>query len=306
MRAEATGAALRKRLGSKLDSHVPLKDLTALGIGGVADYFFSAATPDELIGAVRDARRLGLPVVVLGAGSHVLVSDYGVPGLVIANRSARLTLAEGSSQIVAESGVPIRDLVLTAAGRSLAGLGPLLTLSGTLGGLLASGASPAEMNLGSAIRQVTILRFDGTIVRVSVSDLARERMRETVILTAVIQAIASRPDQVAAEIAVFERIYRRWQIPNTRWLGPILSVPTVRRPFGITEILAQLPYRDLVVGRAAFSPARPNYIEIRGRSTARQLRQLVTLIFDAASVVTDQTLAVHCPFLGSWDDILTA
>lgn len=65
-----------------LFSH-PLAQYTTLQVGGNAAAFTAVRTEEELEAAVIYARKEGLPITVLGAGSNILVSDEGISGLVI-------------------------------------------------------------------------------------------------------------------------------------------------------------------------------------------------------------------------------
>lgn len=60
-----------------------LADMTTLRVGGPAREVVVATTEEELLDAVRSADEAGLPVLVLGGGSNVLVSDDGFPGRVV-------------------------------------------------------------------------------------------------------------------------------------------------------------------------------------------------------------------------------
>jgi len=66
---------LRKLLGDNLLTQEPLRLHTSFRIGGPADFYFDARTPDALVQALRAAHEIGLPVFLLGGGSNLLVSD---------------------------------------------------------------------------------------------------------------------------------------------------------------------------------------------------------------------------------------
>lgn len=67
----------------RVQEHVPLGKLTTLKIGGTARYFVSAATAEALAEAVSFAREKQLPLIVLGGGSNVLISDTGLNAVVV-------------------------------------------------------------------------------------------------------------------------------------------------------------------------------------------------------------------------------
>ena len=63
--------------------NIPLKNYTTFRIGGPAKYFFVAKTKENLIEAIKMAKKMKLPFFILGGGSNLLVSDEGFNGLVI-------------------------------------------------------------------------------------------------------------------------------------------------------------------------------------------------------------------------------
>ncbi|TSC53995.1 MAG: UDP-N-acetylmuramate dehydrogenase, partial [Microgenomates group bacterium LiPW_16] len=75
---------LEEKLGQgriKIDE--PLAPHTTFKIGGPADFYFEANSPQELVRAAKTAESLKVPCFILGGGSNILVSDRGFRGLVI-------------------------------------------------------------------------------------------------------------------------------------------------------------------------------------------------------------------------------
>jgi UDP-N-acetylmuramate dehydrogenase len=64
-----------------------LANHTTLRVGGPAADFVTATTEAELVEAVREADDRGKPLLVLGGGSNLLVSDSGFEGRVVAVRT---------------------------------------------------------------------------------------------------------------------------------------------------------------------------------------------------------------------------
>ncbi len=76
-----------------------LADHTTLRVGGPARHWVEATTEDELVDAVRTADAAGEPLLVLGGGSNVLVSDEGFDGTVVHVATSGIRLAGGSCTI---------------------------------------------------------------------------------------------------------------------------------------------------------------------------------------------------------------
>jgi len=63
--------------------HEPLAGRTTLGVGGPAERFVEVDDPASLAGALAEARLEGSPLLVLGAGSNVVIADEGFAGTVV-------------------------------------------------------------------------------------------------------------------------------------------------------------------------------------------------------------------------------
>src|SRR5258708_34869481 len=66
-----------------ISEQVPLSGMTTLQVGGPAARFAEARTSEELVEAVLAADNAGEPLLVLGGGSNLVVSDDGFPGAVL-------------------------------------------------------------------------------------------------------------------------------------------------------------------------------------------------------------------------------
>jgi len=77
---------------AKCKEREPMFLHTTLRVGGPADIFVTVTSTEDLQSLVRETQNEGLPYVVLGSGSNVLVSDTGVRGVVIHNCSNEIAL----------------------------------------------------------------------------------------------------------------------------------------------------------------------------------------------------------------------
>lgn len=95
----------------KFKFNEPIKEHTALGVGGPAKLFFVAITPREITRIVIEARKLKIPFLIFGTGSKMMISDYGFDGLVIKNRTKNLSIV-GVKGKVSKSGVGVDEVLV--------------------------------------------------------------------------------------------------------------------------------------------------------------------------------------------------
>ena len=154
---------------------VRLSRFTTLGLGGPARRFVVAGTDEEIIAAVRAADQRGEPLLVLGGGSNLVISDDGFPGTVIqvATKGIHRTTDPGAGPDAAgpgqaEPGAPVtltvaagEDWDTVVASCVAADLAGLECLSGIPG---LAGATPIQ-NVGAYGQEVA-----DTITRVRAYD----------------------------------------------------------------------------------------------------------------------------------------
>ena len=123
-----------------------LSALTTAAVGGPAGTFLEARTEAEIIDAVRSADAAGEPLLIIGGGSNLLVSDGGFPGTVLKIASEGFTVnAEdscGGVSVVVQAGHNWDAVVQHAVLHAWSGIEALSGIPG------ATGATPVQ-NVGA-------------------------------------------------------------------------------------------------------------------------------------------------------------
>ena len=135
-----------------------LADYTTIRLGGPARGFVRAGTEEELIEAVRAADASGEPVLILGGGSNLVVSDEGFDGTVIQVATRGVSRDAGPGGLTVAAGEDWDALVARTVAEGLAGLECLSGIPGL------AGATPIQ-NVGAYGQEVS-----QTITRVRVYD----------------------------------------------------------------------------------------------------------------------------------------
>jgi len=155
---------LKDALGQRLKSDMILAPFTTFGIGGKADLFYRARTPDELVYAIRNAQKSKVHFLVLGGGSNLLVSDSGFRGLVIKNVCRHVIIDQNT--ITCQSGTQLHRMVNEASNSSLSGLEFAAGIPGTVGGAIRGNAGAFGKAVGDVLTQAVILTRNGQIKEV--------------------------------------------------------------------------------------------------------------------------------------------
>jgi UDP-N-acetylmuramate dehydrogenase len=145
-----------------------LSRYTTLGLGGPAEAFITAATEADLTGAVRAADEAREPVLLIGGGSNLVISDAGFPGTVIHVNTRGLGYAaagDSAVDVTVAAGEDWDDVVAATVADGLAGLEPLSGIPGR------AGATPIQ-NVGAYGREVAEV-----ITQVRVYDRRQHQVR---------------------------------------------------------------------------------------------------------------------------------
>jgi UDP-N-acetylmuramate dehydrogenase len=146
-----------------IEQMVPLAPLTTFNIGGPALYFTNVETPEELEEAVTFAKAKGLPKLILGGGSNLLVNDKGFEGLVIQLTSQGIEIEE--EVIVAQAGESWDKLVQTAVKHELWGVENLSAIPGSVGGAVVQNIGAYGAALSDVLLWAEVLDTDSGEVR---------------------------------------------------------------------------------------------------------------------------------------------
>jgi UDP-N-acetylmuramate dehydrogenase len=305
--AIATGTDIQRRIGVKTSRDEPLARFTTMRVGGRADLFATVHNAFELRALVRFARSRGLPHVVLGRGSDVVISDRGIRGLVIQDR------AEGSrfdgQRYTAEAGVPMARAATEAQKAGLTGLEFGLAIPGTVGGAVWANAGAHESDIASVLESARILGADGaeTVVPRSELGLAYRESRlkhappdgpAELVLEATFRLEPADTELIKARLDDI----RRWRRDHQP-LGIPSAGSVFRNPQGDSagRLIDAAGLKGTRIGGAVVSEKHANFIVNDQKGTATDVRRLGDHVRDVVRDRTGIELRYEIEFLGDWE-----
>ncbi len=162
--------------GVQVRRNVPLAGYTRFGIGGPAEVLADVADEASLSPALDAARSSGLPVAVIGAGTNLIVSDDGFPGIVLRFTASQL-LRDGR-RVTAAAGAELQAVVEYAVGHGLAGIETLAQIPGWIGAAVYGNAGAYGHSISERISRVAFA--DGHGLRTLTGDECGFRYRESI------------------------------------------------------------------------------------------------------------------------------
>ena len=155
---------------AQVREQVALSEFTTIRLGGPARRFVEATTDEEIIAEVRAADERAGPLLVLGGGSNLVISDDGFPGTVIHVATTGIrrenAVPGGRVTVTVAAGEDWDTVVASCVAGGLAGLECLSGIPGL------AGATPIQ-NVGAYGQEVA-----ETITLVRAYDRARGEVAE--------------------------------------------------------------------------------------------------------------------------------
>jgi len=140
--------------------NVAIAPLTTMQVGGPSRYFAEARTAAETVEAVQFARAKRLPLLVLGGGSNLIVSDQGWPGLTLKLSISGIKERREKSKVFFQVGAGEEwdGFVAHAVARNCAGIECLSGIPGSVGGTPVQNVGAYGQEVSETIESV--LTFD--------------------------------------------------------------------------------------------------------------------------------------------------
>ena len=298
----ALRTALTELLEDRVAFDVPLSKHTSLRVGGPADAMATPADRAELGRVLALCHAHGCPTRVLGAGFNVLVSDAGLPGVVLRLKKLRGITRHAEGAIAVEAGASHATVTRFCVDHGLSGLEFGAGIPGTVGGWLAMNAGIGTRELKDVVRRVELVAQDGTaLAAIERADLdfryrALAGLPEGAVLVGAILAVeVSTREAVQAEI---DRLLGRRQATQPTDIPSCGSV--FRNPEGdfAGRLIEAAGLKGRRVGEAEISTVHANFIVNRGGATAADVLALIEIARETVAKEMGVELETEVQLLG--------
>lgn len=279
----AVAGAIRVAAGALGDLAVvgaPLGARTTYRVGGPAAVLVEVATVAHLARVHVAVARSGLPTLVVGKGSNLLVADAGFPGIAVVLGPAFETVEVRGRDVVAGGGAALPVLARRTAAAGLTGLEWAVGVPGSVGGGVRMNAGGHGSDIAATLR--SIRTFDlrgGHHGEVAAAALALGYRSSAVTPATVVVAatFGLRPGDAAvasAEVAAIVR-WRREHQPGGQNAGSVFTNPPGDAAGRLVEAAG---CRGLRLRSAQVSEKHANFIQADPGGSADDVVALMRLV----------------------------
>ncbi len=266
----------------------PMSKHTTFRCGGPAQFFVRASSASDITAAINAAEKADTPWWIVGCGSDLLVSDAGLPGVVIeiGERMAHISIDE--SVVRVQAGATNEAVAQAALEAGLTGYEFASGIPGSVGGAAIMNAGAYDGEFKDVAASVSCLFPDGTVREIPAEKADwsyRHSMMSDeglVVLGATLQLAAGNKDDIRAKMD--DLAQRR---SSKQPLEMASAGSTFKRPEGYFagKLIQDAGMQGHSVGDAQVSTKHAGFVVNTGNATAADVLQVIR---DVQAAVADQ------------------
>jgi UDP-N-acetylmuramate dehydrogenase len=278
-------------LGDRLLADHPLGPLTTYRVGGAAERFVEVHDVDELrrVASAVAALGGGIPVLVVGRGSNLLVADGGVRGLVLQLGESFSSIEveptrgpDGGAVVVAGGAASLPVVARRTVAAGLTGFEWAVGVPGSIGGAVRMNAGGHGSDLSAVLVGVRVVDLrTGEDVAMTADDLQLGYRRSAlstsqVVVAAELALSAGDPERGQTELSEIVR-WRREHQPGGQNAGSVFTNPPGD---SAGRLIDAAGCRGLRVGTAEVSTKHANFIQSDPAGRADDVAALMQEVVD--------------------------
>jgi UDP-N-acetylmuramate dehydrogenase len=267
-------------LGDRAVADRPLGELTTYRVGGPAAVFVEVRTRDDLKLVAEARRRSGLPVLVLGRGSNLLIADGGFRGIaVLMVGFDEIVFHDGDADVPGHPESPAPDRCIVEAGAAvplpvaarqtvaggLTGFEWAVGVPGSIGGAVRMNAGGHGADMASSLLGVWVMDLDAAMIEWRAARDLGLAFRSSglkdheIVLSATL--VLARGDRAASEQVLSDVVrWRREHQPGGQNCGSVFVNP-IPGVVPAAALVEQVGLRGHRVGTARVSEKHANFIQ---------------------------------------------
>jgi UDP-N-acetylmuramate dehydrogenase len=306
MNLDPVAAALEARLPGRVERAAPSAPLTTYRCGGSLAVLVGVDGESDAneVAAVL-APQPGVPVLVIGRGSNLLIADRGFAGVAIVpgGEFERLDVDSAAARVVAGSAVALPVLARQAAKAGIGGLEFFVGIPGSVGGAVRMNAGGHGAQTADVLVSARVLDLGGGGARELGVDALGLGYRRSVlgsrdfVLSAAFAGAAEDPEVCDRRIDEIVR-WRREHQPGGQNAGSVFTNPPGDAAGRLIEAAG---CKGLRVGGVVVSEKHANFFAASPGAHADDVLALVRLVQSRVEAATGVRLELELQLIGFAD-----
>jgi UDP-N-acetylmuramate dehydrogenase len=258
------------------------------------------ADADDVVRALELAQDRGLPWIVLGLGSNVLVKDTGFAGVVIRMGKGLDRFEMKGATAIVGAGMPTPILARRTAEAGFVGVERFVGIPGTVGGGIYMNAGCHGAEFAEIVTEVTVMDTRGKVKQLSRKQISY-KYRSSNIDGIVLEAKLGLGEESPAKLKELQAKLFRWRKAGTPFDQPCCGSTFTNPPGGTKTagmLIDECGLKGFQIGGAQVSTLHANYIINKGTATASDVLKVIDHIRKTVQKKTGVTLELECKIVG--------
>ncbi|MCM8762143.1 MAG: UDP-N-acetylmuramate dehydrogenase [Candidatus Omnitrophica bacterium] len=279
----------------------PLSLITSFRTGGPARFFVSPSDIEEIKGVLDICNQYNLPLIIIGKGTNILISDNGFDGLVLSTKNFNKVVIQGTD-IYCQSGVLLSSLLKICIKKELKGIEFLSGIPGTVGGAIISNAGLKDVWISEKVVKVDVISLSNgqekVLKRQDINFGYRKSGLENYFISGVFFHLNN---GVKEEIKKTISEYMKKRI-ETQPLGYPSAGSIFKNPPGLFagKIIEECGLKGYSIGGACISEKHANFIINKGGATSEDIYKLIIIVKEQVKKMYNIELETEIKIIGSF------
>lgn len=260
-------------------SYVSMSEYTTFRAGGNTELLLIVKNEKQLSVVLQKLKEEGVEIMILGAGSNILVRDGGFSGAFVKLSGDFTEIKKNGEEFVAGAGLKLSAACAFARDNSLSGLEFACGIPGSVGGGVFMNAGAYEGQLADIVSKVRLMSKDGK----EVFELSNEEMEFSyrnskvqksgeVVLSVTFSLKIGEKEEISSKMA---------ELMNRRNTKQPVSIPSAgsffKRPENgyASKLIEDAGLKGLSVGDAQVSTLHSGFIVNTGKASASDILELM-------------------------------
>ena len=272
---------LEEILSGQVKYNEPMNRHTSWRIGGPAEILVEPSGLADITLAVRYARGKKMPLTVIGNGTNLLVSDYGIKGMVLKLGSGLSEISIEDKIMTAGAGAKLFRIAAVARSAGLGGLEFISGIPGTLGGAVVMNAGAYGNSVSEVLEKVLVIDHNGQISSLKKEDIVfgyrSSSLQESglIVVETSLKGYPRDEKEIKEEMRNLRENRRASQPLDYPNAGSVFRNPP---GFSAGRLIEEAGAKGLREGDAQVSEKHANFIVNLGNATAKDVINLIVKV----------------------------
>lgn len=297
---KAPPAVPKLKFHGRMLEHEPLARYTTWRIGGPARYVLLPGDVEDVARGFDMARERGLPWLVLGLGSNVLVKDGGFPGMVIRMGKGLDKFEMKGAIAIVGAGMATPILARRTAEAGFSGVERFVGIPGTVGGGIYMNAGCHGAEFAEIVTEVTVMDPKGRVRTIPRKQISYKYRGSNLGEVVVLESKLSLGEEAPAKLKELQAKLFRWRKAGTPFdqacAGSTFKNPGGNKTAGM--LIDEAGLKGFRMGPVQVSPQHANYFVNAGTASAADVLKLIDHVKRTVAKKTGVELELEIKVVG--------